>query len=336
MKLALCCAAALLASAAAQATCIPPPPDAFTTPGLTGGVPPKVGDDALLPTRRPLTNAGTDYYCPMPIELGLAYRIYNYQSTAVVHGLLDEQIQQAGLPLTPGPTAPAWDAATVYLQGQQVSYDGATYEAQWWTQGEQPGASVYGAWRPVDNGVASTWSGSRAYQAGEKAVYDNKVWQARWWTQGEQPGSNEWGAWQATNDPVPPPAVPLPSRYSASLNWANGEITVTLQSVNGAINGRPAYVEVREQGVPLGRITQFPLLYRDCFGAPECQPGAYWTGGAKFVSTKLPGAAWISLWACNAQDVCRPAELTRWVYGQTTNGNPSEPFPLEGDPRLSP
>ncbi|WP_410497491.1 carbohydrate-binding protein [Chitinibacter sp. S2-10] len=32
----------------------------------------------------------------------------------------------------------AWNSATAYTGGQKVSYNGRTYQAQWWTQGEQP------------------------------------------------------------------------------------------------------------------------------------------------------------------------------------------------------
>jgi chitinase len=49
---------------------------------------------------------------------------------------------------TPKPTVTAtpaasgtWNSATVYTGGKQVTYNGATYEAKWWTQGEVPGSS---------------------------------------------------------------------------------------------------------------------------------------------------------------------------------------------------
>src|SRR6202008_3155980 len=37
-----------------------------------------------------------------------------------------------------GCTAPAWVAATAYVGGTTVSYNGHTYTSKWWTQGEQP------------------------------------------------------------------------------------------------------------------------------------------------------------------------------------------------------
>ncbi|MFE5332384.1 M28 family peptidase [Embleya sp. NPDC056575] len=44
-------------------------------------------------------------------------------------------------------SAPAWDAGTVYVGGNVVSYQGHTYRAKWWTQGETPGTTgQWGVW----------------------------------------------------------------------------------------------------------------------------------------------------------------------------------------------
>lgn len=52
---------------------------------------------------------------------------------------------------TPGQcTAAAWNASAVYTKGQQASYSGIVYEAQWWTQGDRPDLSgAYGAWKVI-------------------------------------------------------------------------------------------------------------------------------------------------------------------------------------------
>ncbi|WP_342437015.1 glycosyl hydrolase family 18 protein [Paenibacillus sp. FSL L8-0436] len=52
---------------------------------------------------------------------------------------------------TPGQcTAAAWNAATIYTKGQQASYGGVLYEAQWWTQGERPDLSgAFGVWKVI-------------------------------------------------------------------------------------------------------------------------------------------------------------------------------------------
>lgn len=50
---------------------------------------------------------------------------------------------------TPGQcSTAAWSSTAVYTQGQQVSYGGLIYQAQWWTQGDRPDLSgAFGVWR---------------------------------------------------------------------------------------------------------------------------------------------------------------------------------------------
>ena len=43
-----------------------------------------------------------------------------------------------------------WSASEIYTQGMQVIYGGVAWEAQWWTQGEEPGSSEWGAWRQAN------------------------------------------------------------------------------------------------------------------------------------------------------------------------------------------
>lgn len=45
--------------------------------------------------------------------------------------------------------AEPWDASTVYLGGDVVAHDGVNHRAQWWTRGQEPGASVWGSWSAV-------------------------------------------------------------------------------------------------------------------------------------------------------------------------------------------
>ena len=42
-----------------------------------------------------------------------------------------------------------WSATKVYLGSEVVVYDNVKYEAQWWTQGDIPGAEQYGPWKVV-------------------------------------------------------------------------------------------------------------------------------------------------------------------------------------------
>ncbi|EUJ47766.1 glycosyl hydrolase family 18 protein [Paenilisteria rocourtiae] len=48
-------------------------------------------------------------------------------------------------PVGPG----AWDATKIYNQNDQVTYNGHTYKAKWWTQGNVPGAEQWGPWELV-------------------------------------------------------------------------------------------------------------------------------------------------------------------------------------------
>ncbi|WP_328538613.1 glycosyl hydrolase family 18 protein [Streptomyces sp. NBC_00344] len=55
-------------------------------------------------------------------------------------------------PTTPpaGCTAPAWDRAAVYTGSTHVSYKGHTWNAKWWTQGEEPGTTGdWGVWQDL-------------------------------------------------------------------------------------------------------------------------------------------------------------------------------------------
>jgi chitinase len=99
-------------------------------------------------------------------------------------------------------TAAAWSSSTAYTGGALVSYNGHTYKAQWWTQGETPGsASVW-----VDQGACgggttqppacpAAWSSSTAYGGGATVSYGGHKWTAKWWTQGDIPGNNSQNVW---------------------------------------------------------------------------------------------------------------------------------------------
>ncbi|MDU2852232.1 MAG: DUF5011 domain-containing protein, partial [Clostridium sp.] len=44
---------------------------------------------------------------------------------------------------------PTYDSKTVYNGGDIVVYNGETYRCKWWTQGEIPGSSEWGAWEKI-------------------------------------------------------------------------------------------------------------------------------------------------------------------------------------------
>ncbi|WP_338007097.1 glycoside hydrolase family 11 protein [Natronoglomus mannanivorans] len=113
----------------------------------------------------------------------------------------------------------AWNAEEIYTEGDQVTYDGTTWEAQWWTQNEEPGAREYGPWEAVgdsggsgdsggdsggdtggdsggDTGSTSSWDPNEVYTEGDRVTYDGSTWEAQWWTQNQEPGASQWGPWE--------------------------------------------------------------------------------------------------------------------------------------------
>ena len=49
--------------------------------------------------------------------------------------------------------SPAWDPGATYTSGDRVTHDGQTWEAEWWTRGDEPGTVEWGAWTAVDGGT---------------------------------------------------------------------------------------------------------------------------------------------------------------------------------------
>jgi len=90
---------------------------------------------------------------------------------------------------TPAPNAP-WSASQIYTAGNTVSYNGATYQAQWWTQGDVPGQAA--VWKQL-SGALQPWSASVAYGGGSCVSYQGAKYCAKWWTQGDVPSSG--GVW---------------------------------------------------------------------------------------------------------------------------------------------
>jgi hypothetical protein len=98
------------------------------------------------------------------------------------------------------PRGSAWSGSQAYAKGDQVTYDGANYIAQWWTQGQVPGASPWSAWAQIGQrtqckaGWSRTWTASWQYDEGEVAVQSGHRWQAKWWTRNQTPGDAN-GPW---------------------------------------------------------------------------------------------------------------------------------------------
>jgi chitinase len=104
-------------------------------------------------------------------------------------------------------TAPAWSSSAVYTGGALVSYNGHTWKAKWWTQGETPGSADVWADQGACSGGGNTtpppggqctlpaWNSSTAYTGGQQVSYGGHKWTAKWWTQGDVPGANAQNVW---------------------------------------------------------------------------------------------------------------------------------------------
>ena len=78
-----------------------------------------------------------------------------------------------------------WDRDSVYVEGNAVIYNDATYTAKWWTKGDIPGQSD--VWQAQDMGAILEWSATKAYSGGDKATRQGATYQAKWWTKGDTP-----------------------------------------------------------------------------------------------------------------------------------------------------
>jgi chitinase len=108
-------------------------------------------------------------------------------------------------PTPPGTcSAAAWSSTAAYVGGTLVSYNGHTWKAQWWTQGETPGvATVWvdqgactgGTTTPPTGSCPTAWSSTAVYLGGAVVGYNGHKWTAKWWTQGDIPGNNAQAVW---------------------------------------------------------------------------------------------------------------------------------------------
>lgn len=89
-----------------------------------------------------------------------------------------------------------WSATDVFKTGYRVLFNGRVFEAQWWTQNEEPGASPRGAWMELGAYVDGVrhWTASMVYDVGDTVYFEEQIWRAQWWTRNQQPG-DENGPW---------------------------------------------------------------------------------------------------------------------------------------------
>ncbi|MGL4373812.1 MAG: immunoglobulin-like domain-containing protein, partial [Turicibacter sp.] len=89
------------------------------------------------------------------------------------------------------PLSDTYDATKIYLQGDKVIYNGQTYTAKWWVQGEAPDQSM--AWEkeilPNEDGSLNYEVGM-IFVGGELVHYNGQLYEAKWWTT-SLPGSDD-------------------------------------------------------------------------------------------------------------------------------------------------
>ncbi|WP_081815160.1 lamin tail domain-containing protein [Leifsonia aquatica] len=132
----------------------------------------------------------------------------------------DLHLGEQGVPKGPD----AWDKKKVYVNGDQVSYNGSVFQALWYTSGETPGANKAGAWSEIAktaNGTA-VWTVTRPFTAGEKVVYQGRTFTALWYTRGQTPGGIG-GPWSEVVVPTTPGGLPA---WSAATIYYGGEKVV--------------------------------------------------------------------------------------------------------------
>lgn len=82
---------------------------------------------------------------------------------------------------------PAWSASSVYTGGDTVSHNQLVWEANYWTQGNEPGFSAPD-WTLLSD-VEAPWQSDAAYSGGDEVNHEGRRYRAQWWTRGDEPGT---------------------------------------------------------------------------------------------------------------------------------------------------
>jgi len=91
---------------------------------------------------------------------------------------------------------PRWSATQTFNTGDQVTYQGALWQALWWTQNKQSGDPT-GPWEELATAPDGTaiWTATRVFTKGDVVLYEGHRYQAKWWTRNQAPGDPN-GPWQ--------------------------------------------------------------------------------------------------------------------------------------------
>lgn len=140
-----------------------------------------------------------NYHSPADDLANVSPEALGIMSPAIGHAV--QSLAESTETVNGVPATPAWDAGTTYGAGDLVLLGGRTFEALWWTRGQEPGASPWGPWAEVGEPVScggttvASWTASRVYSGGETVAYDGQLFTAKWWTRNQTP-SDRWGPWE--------------------------------------------------------------------------------------------------------------------------------------------
>jgi len=146
----------------------------------------------------------------------------------------------------------SWQASKVFVGGDQVTYNGNTYKAKWWTKGDTPGAaSVWELIGSADNNSANNndntpddnntqnnsgdnavWDKNTTYsQKGNIVEFNGILYENQWWTKGDTPGNAQ--VWRKIG-PAPENNNSNSNSNSEDQQNTNAKATVTVTGLEGS------------------------------------------------------------------------------------------------------
>lgn len=93
-----------------------------------------------------------------------------------------------------------WESDRKYVKGDEVVYNGALWQAKWWSEGNTPENGVQSPWQEVYEDIVSPWSATTVYTEGDQIILEGKVWEAKWWNEGRKPELTEGNPWSFITD----------------------------------------------------------------------------------------------------------------------------------------
>ncbi|TSB44817.1 5'-nucleotidase C-terminal domain-containing protein [Alkalicoccobacillus porphyridii] len=122
----------------------------------------------------------------------------------------------------------AWEANKTYVAGDRIEHDGDFYQAQWWTQNQNPAenSGYWEVWQKVTECYEvpdgpQEWNAKTIYNTGDHVTLDGELYEAKWWTQGQSPKdhSGTWDVWKKISDSEPEG----PEEWDASSIYTAGD-----------------------------------------------------------------------------------------------------------------